>query len=62
LIRIELILYLKQPPSATNVVRFVEPPASTSSVDMSIHSSKGIKELSPEDKLKIANLIKELAR
>lgn len=29
---------------------------------MSLHSSKGIKELSPEDKLKIANLIKELAR
>jgi hypothetical protein len=29
---------------------------------MSIQSSKGIKELSAEDKLKIANLIKELAR
>jgi hypothetical protein len=49
-------------PSATNVVRFVEPPAPTSSVDMSIPSSKGLKELSAEDKLKIANLIKELAR
>jgi hypothetical protein len=49
-------------PSATNVVRFVEQSAPTSSVDMSIQSSKGIKELSAEDKLKIANLIKELAR
>jgi hypothetical protein len=29
---------------------------------MTIQSSKGIKELSVEDKLKIANLIKELAR
>ncbi|CAF3177737.1 unnamed protein product [Rotaria socialis] len=52
-------------PSATNIVRFIDqPPAASSaiSVDTSIQSSKGIKELSPEDKLKIANLIKELAR
>ncbi|CAF3335322.1 unnamed protein product [Rotaria sp. Silwood1] len=49
-------------PSATNVVRFVEQPVPTTSVDTSIQSSKGIKELSAEDKLKIANLIKELAR
>jgi len=56
------VLYFIQVPSATNVVRFVEQPAPTSSVDMSIQSSKGIKELSAEDKLKIANLIKELAR
>ncbi|CAM4752366.1 unnamed protein product [Rotaria magnacalcarata] len=52
-------------PSATNIVRFIDqPPAasSTISVDTSIQSSKGIKELSSEDKLKIANLIKELAR
>jgi hypothetical protein len=49
-------------PSATHVVRFVDQPSSAASVDMSIQSSKGIKELSPEDKLKIANLIKELAR
>ncbi|CAF4120793.1 unnamed protein product, partial [Rotaria sp. Silwood2] len=48
--------------SATNVVRFVDQPISTTSVDTSIQSSKGIKELSAEDKLKIANLIKELAR
>lgn len=57
-------------PSANNAVRFAEPSvptttsmtAAASSVDMSIQSSKGIKELSAEDKLKIANLIKELAR
>jgi len=55
-------LYFTQVSSATNVVRFADQPAPTTSADMSIHSSKGIKELSPEDKLKIANLIKELAR
>ncbi|CAF0754649.1 unnamed protein product [Rotaria sordida] len=49
-------------PSAPNAVRFVDQPVSTSSIDTSIQSSKGIKELSAEDKLKIANLIKELAR
>ncbi|CAF1277648.1 unnamed protein product [Adineta steineri] len=49
-------------PSATNIVRFVDQPVPTPSADMSIQSSKGLKELSPEDKLKIANLIKELAR
>jgi hypothetical protein len=43
-------------------VRFAEQTAATSSIDMSIQSSKGIKELSTDDKLKIANLIKELAR
>ncbi|CAF4285646.1 unnamed protein product, partial [Adineta steineri] len=49
-------------PSATNIVRFVDQPVPPPSADMSIQSSKGLKELSPEDKLKIANLIKELAR
>lgn len=63
--------YLKAP-SASHLVRFVEQPppppvaaatsSASSSVDTSIQSAKGIKELSPEDKLKIANLIKELAR
>ncbi|CAF0778449.1 unnamed protein product [Adineta ricciae] len=48
--------------SATNVVRFSDQSATVKSVDMSIQSSKGLKELSAEDKLKIANLIKELAR
>ncbi|UJR26123.1 hypothetical protein I4U23_007469 [Adineta vaga] len=48
--------------SATNNVRFADQPAPTTSIDMSIQSSKGLKELSAEDKLKIANLIKELAR
>lgn len=51
-----------QPPTVTNAVRFNEQPITNSSVDTSMQSSKGIKELSAEDKLKIANLIKELAR
>jgi hypothetical protein len=53
---------LVQVASATNIVRFADQPAPATSIDMSIQSSRGLKELSAEDKLKIANLIKELAR
>lgn len=44
--------------SASSIVRFAEQPTTTNSVEI----PKGFKDLNPEDKLKIANLIKELAR